>query len=334
MPYVIAAFALLAVVLVFRAVKVVPQGSAFTVERFGRFTRALSPGLAVIVPFIDRVGARINVMENVLEVPEQDVITQDNAMVAVDGVVFFQVMEPASAAYEVNDLHRAIENLAMTNIRTVMGSMALDELLSQRDRINQTILGVVDEATSTWGVKVTRVEIKNIEPPRDLVDAMARQMKAERDRRATILDAEGVKQSEILVAEGHKRSAILEAEGRREAAFREAEARERSAQAEAKATRDVSDAIARGDVKAIDYFVAQKYVDTLGALADAPNQKVLFVPPESAGAIGAIGSVAETLREAFGAPGAAGDPRKPAPDGPKRGSGRAGPSSSGGPWRA
>ena len=330
MAYVIAAFALLAVVLVFRAVKVVPQGSAFTVERFGRFTRPLNPGLTVIVPFIDRVGARINVMENVLEVPEQDVITQDNAMVAVDGVVFFQVMEPASAAYEVNDLHRAIENLAMTNIRTVMGSMALDELLSQRDRINQTILGVVDEATSTWGVKVTRVEIKNIEPPRDLVDAMARQMKAEREKRATILDAEGVKQSEILVAEGHKRSAILEAEGRREAAFREAEARERSAQAEAKATRDVSGAIARGDLQAINYFVAQKYVDALKALADAPNQKILFVPLEAAGAIGAIGGVAEIVREAFGGgPDATGAPRSGAParNGPRSGS-------SSGPWKA
>jgi len=254
----------------------------------------------VIVPFIDRIGARINVMENVLEVPEQDVITKDNAMVGVDGVVFFQVMEPASAAYEVNDLHRAITNLAMTNIRTVMGSMALDELLSQRDRINQTILAVVDEATSAWGVKVTRVEIKNIEPPRDLVDAMARQMKAERDKRATILDAEGDKQSAILRAEGHKQSAILEAEGRRESAYREAEARERSAQAEGKATRDVSDAIASGDLQAINYFVAQKYVDALKALADAPNQKVLFVPLESAGMIGALGSVTEIVREAFG----------------------------------
>tara|TARA_B100000686_G_scaffold213995_1_gene220975 strand:- start:286 stop:1335 length:1050 start_codon:yes stop_codon:yes gene_type:complete len=300
MPFVVAAFALFAIILVFKAIKIVPQGNAYTVERFGRYTRTLMPGLTVILPFIDRIGARINVMENVLEVPEQDVITYDNAMVAVDGVVFFQVMEPASAAYEVNDLQRAIVNLAMTNIRTVMGSMALDELLSQRDRINQTILGVVDEATSTWGVKVTRVEIKNIEPPRDLVDAMGRQMKAERDKRATILDAEGDKQSAILRAEGHKQSAILEAEGRREAAYREAEARERGAQAEGKATRDVSGAIERGDLQAINYFVAQKYVDALKALADAPNQKILFVPQEAAGTIGALGSVTEIVREAFG----------------------------------
>ena len=300
MTYVIVIFAIFAVILIFKAVKTVPQGNAYTVERFGRFTRVLGPGLHIITPFIDRVGARINVMENVLEVPEQDVITKDNAMVAVDGVLFFQVMEPARAAYEVNDLHRAVINLTMTNIRTVMGSMDLDELLSQRDRISGAILAVVDEATSAWGVKVTRVEIKDIEPPRDLVDSMARQMKAERDKRATILDAEGDKQSAILHAEGHKQSAILEAEGRREAAYREAEARERAAQAEAKATRDVSGAIERGDMQAINYFVAQKYVDALKALADAPNQKILFVPVESAGMIGALGSVTEIVREAFG----------------------------------
>lgn len=302
MLYVIGALALLAVIMVGKSITIVPQGNAFMVERFGRYTRTLHPGLAVIVPFVDRIGSRINVMENVLEVPEQDVITQDNAMVAVDGVVFYQVMEPARAAYEVNHLHRAITNLAMTNIRTVMGSMALDELLSQRDRINQTILGVVDEATSTWGVKVTRVEIKNIEPPRDLVDAMARQMKSERDKRARILDAEGEKQSAILRAEGNKQSAILEAEGEREAAFREAEAREREARAEAKATRDVSAAISSGDLQAIHYFVAQKYVDALENLADAPNQKILFVPLEAAGTIGALGSVTELVREALGKP--------------------------------
>ena len=306
MTYVIVALAIFAVILIFKAVKTVPQGNAYTVERFGRFTRVLPPGLHMITPFIDRIGARINVMENVLEVPEQDVITKDNAMVGVDGVLFFQVMEPASAAYEVNDLHRAIINLTMTNIRTVMGSMTLDELLSQRDRISGAILAVVDEATSAWGVKVTRVEIKDIEPPRDLVGSMARQMKAEREKRATILDAEGDKQSAILHAEGHKQSAILEAEGRRESAYREAEARERAAQAEAKATRDVSGAIERGDMQAINYFVAQKYVDALKALADAPNQKILFVPVESAGMIGALGSVTEIVREAFGGGGSSG----------------------------
>ena len=311
MSFVAVFLGLLAFVVLFKAVKMVPQGHAYTVERFGRFTHVLAPGLHVIAPFVDRVGARINMMENVLQVPEQDVITRDNAMVAVDGVVFFQVLEAASAAYEVNNLHRAIVNLTMTNIRTVMGSMNLDELLSQRDRINGSILGVVDEATSAWGVKVTRVEIKNIEPPRDLVDAMARQMKAERDKRATILEAEGHKQSNILRAEGHKQSAILEAEGRREAAFRESEARERTAQAEAKATRDVSNAIAGGDVQAINYFVSQKYIDALGLLAESPNQKILFVPPETAGAIGALGSAAEIVREALGG---SGDARKGAVD--------------------
>ena len=300
MEIVAGVLALLAVIVLVKAVKIVPQGHTYTVERFGRFTQVLQPGLHVITPFVDRVGHRINMMENVLQVPEQEIITRDNAMVAVDGVVFYQVLEAASAAYEVNNLQRAIVNLTMTNIRTVMGSMNLDELLSQRDRINGSILSVVDEATSTWGVKVTRVEIKNIEPPRDLVDAMARQMKAEREKRASILEAEGDKQSNILRAEGQKQSAILEAEGRREAAFREAEARERAAQAEAKATLDVSEAIAGGDLQAINYFVSQKYIDALQSLANAPNQKILFVPPEAAGSIGALGSAAEIVREAFG----------------------------------
>ena len=300
MEIVAGVLALLAVIILVKAVKIVPQGHTYTVERFGRFTQVLQPGLHVITPFVDRVGHRINMMENVLQVPEQEIITRDNAMVAVDGVVFYQVLEAASAAYEVNNLQRAIVNLTMTNIRTVMGSMNLDELLSQRDRINGSILSVVDEATSTWGVKVTRVEIKNIEPPRDLVDAMARQMKAEREKRASILEAEGDKQSNILRAEGQKQSAILEAEGRRESAFREAEARERAAQAEAKATLDVSEAIAGGDLQAINYFVSQKYIDALQSLANAPNQKILFVPPEAAGSIGALGSAAEIVREAFG----------------------------------
>lgn len=300
MEIVAGVLALLAVIVLVKAVKIVPQGHTYTVERFGRFTQVLQPGLHVITPFVDRVGHRINMMENVLQVPEQEIITRDNAMVAVDGVVFYQVLEAASAAYEVNNLQRAIVNLTMTNIRTVMGSMNLDELLSQRDRINGSILSVVDEATSTWGVKVTRVEIKNIEPPRDLVDAMARQMKAEREKRASILEAEGDKQSNILRAEGQKQSAILEAEGRRESAFREAEARERAAQAEAKATLDVSEAIAGGDLQAINYFVSQRYIDALQSLANAPNQKILFVPPEAAGSIGALGSAAEIVREAFG----------------------------------
>lgn len=300
MAYVAGILFVFAFIVLFKAVKMVRQGYAYTVERFGRFTHVLTPGLHVIAPFVDRVGTRINMMENVLQVPEQDVITRDNAMVSVDGVVFFQVLEAASAAYEVNDLHRAIVNLTMTNIRTVMGSMNLDELLSQRDRINGSILSVVDEATSAWGVKVTRVEIKNIEPPRDLVGAMARQMKAEREKRATILEAEGHKQSNILRAEGQKQSAILEAEGRREAAFRESEARERAAQAEANATRDVSNAIAGGDVQAINYFVSLKYIDALQALAESPNQKILFVPPEAAGTIGALGGAAEIVRAALG----------------------------------
>jgi len=300
MEYVVGALVLFALILVFKAIKTVPQGSEFTVERFGRYIRTLPPGINVITPFVDRIGARINMMETVLEVPRQDVITWDNAMVLVDGVVFFQIVNAAQAAYEVTDLHRAIQNLTMTNIRTVMGSMQLDELLSQRDRINTEILRVVDEATSTWGTKVTRVEIKDIAPPRDLVDAMARQMKAERDKRATILDAEGDKASDILKAEGYKQAAILAAEGRREAAYREAEAREREAQAESKATRDVSTAIAAGDMQAVNYFVAQKYIDALKALAAAPNQKILFLPVEAAGTIGAIGGVAEIVREAFG----------------------------------
>lgn len=290
----------LAVVLVFMAIKTVPQGNEYTVEYFGRYTKTLRPGLHIITPFVERIGARINMMETVLEVPEQEIITKDNAMVSVDGVVFYQVLEAAKAAYEVNQLQHAILNLTMTNIRTVMGSMDLDELLSQRDRINSAILTVVDEATSTWGVKVTRIEIKDIDPPRDLVDSMARQMKAERDKRATILDAEGDRQADILHAEGEKQAAILEAEGRREAAFRDAEARERQAKAEAKATHDVSAAIEGGNMQAVNYFVAQRYVEALAEFADAPNQKILFLPVEAANVIGAIGGVAEIAREAFG----------------------------------
>jgi regulator of protease activity HflC (stomatin/prohibitin superfamily) len=290
----------MAILLVFMGVKSVPQGREWTVERFGRYTNTLRPGLNLLVPFIDRVGAKVNMMEQVLDVPTQEVITKDNAMVSVDGVVFYQVLDAAKSAYEVNNLEIAILNLTMTNIRTVMGSMDLDELLSQRDKINHQLLKVVDEATSPWGIKVTRIEIKDIAPPKELVDSMARQMKAEREKRANILEAEGFRQAAILKAEGEKQSAILQAEGQREAAFRAAEAREREAEAEAKATAFVSDAIARGNVQAINYFLGVKYVDALQALATAPNQKVILMPLEAANVIGAIGGIAELAKTALG----------------------------------
>jgi regulator of protease activity HflC (stomatin/prohibitin superfamily) len=289
----------LAIVLVVLGAKRVPQGMEYTVERFGRYTKTLRPGLNLIVPVIDIVGAKLNMMEQVLDVPSQEVITKDNAMVTVDGVVFYQILDAAKAAYEVSQLTHAILNLTMTNIRTVMGSMDLDELLSKRDQINAQLLSVVDDATTPWGVKVTRIEIKDITPPMDLVDAMARQMKAERDKRAKILEAEGHRQSEILRAEGEKQAAILEAEGEKEAAFREAEARERLAEAEAKATMMVSQAIAKGDVNAINYFVAQKYTEALQQVASAPNQKVIMMPLEASSLIGSIGGIAEIARETF-----------------------------------
>ncbi|MGB7931456.1 MAG: SPFH domain-containing protein [Gammaproteobacteria bacterium] len=297
---------ILAVVLVFMGVKSVPQGMEFTVERFGRYTKTLRPGLNLIAPIIDRIGRKLNMMEQVLDVPSQEVITRDNAMVTVDGVVFFQVLDAAKAAYEVSQLQLAILNLTMTNIRTVMGSMDLDELLSQRDKINAQLLHVVDDATTPWGVKVTRIEIKDITPPRDLVDSMARQMKAEREKRANILEAEGFRQSAILKAEGEKQGAILEAEGRREAAFRDAEAREREAEAEARATQVVSESIAKGDVNALNYFVALKYTDALQAVASAPNQKLVLMPLEAANVIGAVGGIAELFRDALRQKGATG----------------------------
>ncbi len=287
-----------AIVLVMLMIKPVPQGMEYTVERFGRYTATLTPGLNIIMPIVDRIGSKVNMMERVLDVPSQEVITKDNAMVTVDGVVFFQVMDAAQASYEVNNLELAILNLVMTNIRTVMGSMDLDELLSHRDDINVRLLGVVDEATSPWGVKLTRVEIKDIAPPRDLVDAMARQMKAEREKRAAILEAEGLRQSEILRAEGEKQAAILEAEGRKESAYRDADARERLAQAEAKATLMVSEAIAKGDVQAINYFVAQKYVDALQNIASAENNKLILMPLEASSVIGSLAGIAELAREA------------------------------------
>ena len=305
--FVLALFVLL-VLLILSAVKIVPQGYNYTVERFGRYTRTLRPGLTLIIPFIDRVGRKLNVMEQVIEVPSQEVITKDNAMVRVDGVAFFQVLDAAQASYEVTNLNVAILNLTMTNIRTVMGSMDLDKLLSERDEINHRLLKVVDDATHNWGVKVTRIEIKDIEPPRDLVDSMARQMKAERDKRAAILVAEGERQAAILSAEGAKQAQILAAEGRREAAYRDAEAREREAEAEAKATTVVSEAISRGNVQAINYFVANNYVDALKALATAKNQKVLLMPLDASSVIGAIAGVGEIAREAFGGGGDASTP--------------------------
>lgn len=288
-----------AVVLVLMSVKAVPQGMEYTVERFGKYTHTLTPGLNIIMPVIDRIGRQMVMMEQVMDVPSQEVITKDNAMVTVDGVVFYQVMDAAKAAYEVSKLDWAILNLVMTNIRTVMGSMDLDELLSRRDDINARLLNVVDDATTPWGIKATRIEIKDIAPPKDLVEAMGRQMKAERLKRASILEAEGLRQSEILRAEGAQQAAILEAEGRKEASYRDADARERLAEAEAKATLMVSEAISKGDIQAINYFVAQKYIESIKSIASADNSKLIFMPLDASSVIGAIGGIAELTKESM-----------------------------------
>ena len=292
-------FLIFAVLMVYMSVKSVPQGMEYTVERFGKYTNTLTPGLNIIVPIIDRIGKKMVMMEQVMDVPSQEVITKDNAMVTVDGVIFYQVMDAAKAAYEVSQLGWAILNLVMTNIRTVMGSMDLDELLSRRDDINARLLTVVDDATTPWGIKVTRIEIKDIAPPKDLVEAMGRQMKAERLKRASILEAEGLRQSEILRAEGAQQAAILEAEGRKEASYRDADARERLAQAEARATLMVSEAISKGDVQAINYFVAQKYIEALKDIGTANNSKLVFMPLDSSSVIGALGGISELAKEAM-----------------------------------
>ncbi len=294
------AIVVLVLLTLFAGIKTVPQGNHFTVERFRRYTRTLQPGLNLIVPFIDTIGAKLNVMEQVLDVPTQEVITKDNASVSADAVAFYQVMNAAQAAYQVANLQQALLNLTMTNIRSVMGSMDLDELLSKRDTINDKLLRVVDEAANPWGIKITRIEIKDIQPPKDLVDSMGRQMKAEREKRAQVLEAEGYRAAQILKAEGAKQSAILQAEGKREAVFREAEARERMAEAEAKATTMVSQAIAAGDVQAINYFVAQKYTEALTTIGSASNSKIVLMPFEAASLIGSLGGIGAIAKEVFG----------------------------------
>jgi regulator of protease activity HflC (stomatin/prohibitin superfamily) len=315
----IAVLVVFGVVMMLKAVRVVPQGFEWTVERFGKYTHTMSPGLHFLMPIAQSVGRKVNMMEQVLEVASQDVITKDNAVVKVDGVIFFQVLDASKAAYEVSNLEQATLALVMTNIRTAIGSMDLDESLSKRDEINAKLLNVVDHATHPWGIKVNRIELKDIQPPRDLVDSMARQMKAERDKRASILESEGARQSEILRAEGEKQAAVLHAEGKKEAAFREAEARERLAEAEARATTMVSQSIANGSVQAINYFVAQKYIEALKEFAQSPNQKLFVLPTDVSGVLGSVAGILELTKESVSRgnapapPGAA--PRLPRQDG-------------------
>jgi regulator of protease activity HflC (stomatin/prohibitin superfamily) len=309
------AILILALFLALSAIKIVPQGFEYTVERFGRYVRTLKPGITILTPFVEAVGRKVSLMEQVLDVPSQEVITKDNVMVKVDAIVFIQVMDAASAAYRVANLNFAIGQLTMTNLRTVVGSMELDEVLSKRDTINTRLLTVIDEATSPWGVKVARIEIKDLQPPPDITNAMARQMKAEREKRAVVTEAEGEKQAAITRAEGAKQSTILQAEGRKEAAYRDAEARERLAAAEAAATKSVSDAIETGSVNALNYFVAQKYVEAFGKLADSPQQRTIIVPADFAGISGSIAGIAAMVESARndGGGGNGGAPRRPQP---------------------
>jgi regulator of protease activity HflC (stomatin/prohibitin superfamily) len=305
----------LAIVIVFSAIKIVPQGREYTVEKFGRYTRTLKPGMTFLMPFVERIGHKVNLMEQVLDIPSQNVITKDNVEVKIDGIIFIQVMNASEAAYKVDNLTFAIGQLAMTNLRTVVGSMDLDEVLSQRDAINSRLLTTIDHATAPWGVKATRIEIKDLQPPPDIANAMARQMKAERERRSLIIEADGDRQAAIARAEGAKQAAVLEAEGRKEAAFRDAEARERSAEAEARATAYVSEAIARGDVQAINYFVAQKYVEAFGKLASSPHAKTVIVPAEMSALVGSLAGIGELVGLGKGDKGAAPapPPRNPPP---------------------
>ncbi len=296
---------LLVILTLFAGVKTVSQGYNWTIERFGKYTRTLEPGLNIIIPYFDRVGRKVNIMEQVIDVPQQEVITRDNATLTVDGVAFFQVFDAMKASYEISNLNQSILTLTMTNIRSVMGSMDLDQALSHRDEINERLLRVVDAAVSPWGVKVNRIEIKDIVPPNDLVEAMGRQMKAERVKRADILQAEGQRQSEILRAEGEKQAQILQAEGRREAAFRDAEARERAAEAEAKATQMVSEAIGKGDVAALNYFIADRYIKAFGEIARSPNQKIIMLPIEATSVLGSLAGIGEIAKATFGTEGSA-----------------------------